>query len=405
MAKKHEKVGLWIIGASGGVGSTVALGVAALRRHLLPGTGLVTSQSLFEPARLVDPGSIVIGGHEIRSESLLDAVKGVHRRAGLFTAELIEATAPQLRAFQRNILPGTLCGAGSTIRRFADSSLALEDRSPAAALERIAHDIAAFRRRKRLDHVVVMHLASSEPPAPKAAAHASLKRLKCAMSRPGSRTVPTSSIYALAAVESGCAFVNFTPSPGISIPAIRRRAEELGVPYMGNDGKTGETLVKSVLAPMFAMRNLQVLSWVGQNILGNRDGAVLNEPQTRLSKLRSKDKTVAQILGPEPTTHVSIDYVPSLDDWKVAWDFIHFEGFLGTKMRMQFTWEGSDSALAAPLVIDLARLAAWECREERGGPMRHLACFFKDPIAVKEQDLFTQWQRLVEHVTRYAAGT
>jgi myo-inositol-1-phosphate synthase len=167
---------------------------------------------------------------------------------------------------------------------------------------------------------------------------------------------------------------------------------------MGSDGKTGESLVKSVLAPMFAMRNLPVLSWVGQNVLGNRDGAVLSDPKTRASKIRSKDKVVSQILGRAPTTCVSIDYLPSLDDWKVAWDFIHFQGFLGTKMNMQFVWQGSDSILAAPLIIDLVRFTVRECRAGRGGPMRHLACFFKDPIDVKEQNYFKQWQLLLEHM-------
>jgi myo-inositol-1-phosphate synthase len=169
---------------------------------------------------------------------------------------------------------------------------------------------------------------------------------------------------------------------------------------MGRDGKTGETLVKSVLAPMFALRNLKVLSWVGQNILGNRDGAILRDPRTRQSKTAAKDRIVSRIVGGKPTTHVSIDYVPSLDDWKVAWDFIHFEGFLGTKMSMQFTWQGCDSMLAAPLIIDLARFAALAHARGKTGPLRHLAFFFKDPMEVAEHDLGTQWRRLIECVGR-----
>jgi myo-inositol-1-phosphate synthase len=341
----------------------------------------------------------VIGGHEIRSASLLDAIRALHERANLFRPELMKACAPQLRAMQRNIRPGTLYGASLPVRKLADGFLNERERSPAAVVERIAGDVTAFRDRNRLDQVVVINLASSEPPAPRTAAHASFNKLQRAMSTSGSRVLPASSLYALAAIEAGCAFINFTPSPGVCVPALQERAKQLGVPYMGNDGKTGESLVKSVLAPMFAMRNLLVLSWVGQNILGNRDGAVLSDPRTRLSKIQSKDKIVSRIAGHKPVTHVSIGYVPSLDDWKVAWDFIHFEGFLGTKMSMQFIWQGSDSILAAPLIIDLARLGALECRAGRSGAMRHLACFFKDPIGVKEHDCFRQWQRLVEHVT------
>ena len=155
-------------------------------------------------------------------------------------------------------------------------------------------------------------------------------------------------------------FVNFTPSPGSTVPALVELAEERGVPHMGSDGKTGETLVKTVLAPLFAGRALRVLSWEGYNMLGNRDGFVLSDPQARESKTRSKDRALKQILGDDDLhAKVTIDYVPSLDDWKVAWDYIHFEGFLGARMSMQFTWQGNDSALAAPLVLDLARLAAF----------------------------------------------
>lgn len=398
MKQRREKVGLWMIGASGGVASTVALGLGALGTRRISSTGLVTESSLFPKVPLIDPASIVIGGHEIRSESLTEAVYGLHDRAQVFERGLIDACAPHLRACQRNILAGTLYGAHRAMRDLADGRSIPKDRSAAEAVERLSADIRAFRRRNRLDHVVVIHLASSEPPA---AAKPALRRfayLQRALARPGSRVLPPSSLYALAAVESGSAFINFTPSLGIEVPAIQERASSLGVPYMGRDGKTGESLVKSVLAPMFALRHLPVLSWVGQNILGNRDGAVLRDPRTRAAKIRSKDKIVPAIAGRRPVTGVSIDYVPSLDDWKVAWDFIHFEGFFGQKMTLQFTWQGADSILAAPLVIDLARLAALECRRGRHGPMRHLAYFFKDPMAVHEQNSFVQWQRLVEHV-------
>jgi myo-inositol-1-phosphate synthase len=393
-----SKVGLWMIGACGGVGSTVALGVAALAKKLAATSGLVSELPVFGSAGLIDPKSIVIGGHEIRSQSVLDAVRASQARAGLFNTDLIGACAPQLRAIQRDIRPGALYGAGSNIRKLADRPGLDRDRSPADVIERIGADLTAFRRRHRLEHVVVVHVASSEPLAPRAAVHADFAKLSRALTRRGSRVLPTSSLYALAAIEAGCPFINFTPSLGICVPAIRRRADALSLPYMGSDGKTGESLVKSVLAPMFAMRNLPVLSWVGQNVLGNRDGAVLSDPKTRASKIRSKDKVVSQILGRAPTTCVSIDYLPSLDDWKVAWDFIHFQGFLGTKMNMQFVWQGSDSILAAPLIIDLVRFTVRECRAGRGGPMRHLACFFKDPIDVKEQNYFKQWQLLLEHM-------
>ncbi len=390
-----------MIGACGRVGSAVTLGIASLVRRNSSPAGLVSALPVFRRVPLADPASLVIGGHEIRGETLLESIGAAHKKAGLFDEDLIRECTPRLRTAQRNVRPGTLYGAGPTIRKLADLSSVRADRSAASAIERLAADIASFRRRHRLDRVIVVNVASSEPPFRRTAAHARFDKLQRALSRRSASALPTSSLYALSAIEAGCPFINFTPSTGVDVPAIRERADALGVPYMGRDGKTGETLVKSVLAPMFAMRNLKVLSWVGQNILGNQDGAVLRDPKTRQAKIKGKDRIVSRIVGGRPTTLVSIDYVPSLDDWKVAWDFIHFEGFLGTKMSMQFTWQGSDSILAAPLIIDLTRFAALEHARGHAGPMRQLAFFFKDPMDVDEHDLFTQWRRLVEHV----AGT
>ncbi len=165
---------------------------------------------------------------------------------------------------------------------------------------------------------------------------------------------------------------------------------------MGHDGKTGETLLKSVLAPMFAARNLEIMSWVGHNIFGNLDGRVLDDPENKQTKVTSKDRLLGQILGYHPQTHVSIEYIKSLGDWKTAWDHIHFRGFLGTGMKLQFTWQGCDSLLAAPLVLDLVRFT--RCADQRGdrGLLKFLASFFKSPIGVKEQDFGRQFQLLLD---------
>ena len=393
-----RKVGVWLVGAAGRVGSAVALGVAAMRRGLAPTTGLVTELPSFGGAGLIEPASIVVGGHEIRSETLLEAVQTAHKKAGLFDAELIRACSTDLRSMQRNIRRGTLSGASAVVRRLAEPSSVKSDSSAGAAVDRLAADFIGFKRRHRLDCIVVVQVASSEPAIEKPSRFASDRALDRALRRRGGGNLRPSVVYALAAIRAGCPYVNFTASTGIDLPVLRRRADEAGIAYMGRDGKTGETLVKSALAPMFAMRNLNVLSWVGENILGNRDGEVLSDPKTRLAKLATKDKTVGRIAGSRAATLVSIDYVPSLDDWKVAWDFIHFEGFLGTKMSMQFTWQGCDSILAAPLVIDLVSLAELEARRGRAGAMRHLGFFFKDPMEVAELDISTQWRKLVDHV-------
>jgi myo-inositol-1-phosphate synthase len=184
------------------------------------------------------------------------------------------------------------------------------------------------------------------------------------------------------------------------LPALDELARLRRVPIAGQDGKTGETLLKAVLAPMFAARNLRVLSWVGHNILGGGDGRTLSDPINKLSKVRSKVALLGSLLEEKPQTHVSIEYIESLDDWKTAWDHIHFEGFLGTKMTMQFTWQGCDAILAAPLVLDLARMALLAQRRGEFGAMRHLACFFKSPLESSEHDFTKQYALFSDYVEK-----
>ncbi len=195
--------------------------------------------------------------------------------------------------------------------------------------------------------------------------HESLERLTPALDR-RQAPLPSSSLYAWAALDLGLPYINFTPSLGASVPALQELAQQRRAVIAGKDGKTGETLMKSVLAPMFAARNWQLLSWVGHNIFGNRDGKVLDDPNNKASKIRTKDQVISSIVGYKPQTLVSIEYIDSLDDWKTAWNHIHFAGFLGTKMTLQFIWQGCDSILAGPLVLDLARLALFVAAPRRG---------------------------------------
>ncbi len=145
---------------------------------------------------------------------------------------------------------------------------------------------------------------------------------------------------------------------------------------------------------MFANRNLEVMSWVGHNIFGNMDGKVLDDPSNKKSKVTSKDRLLGDILGYSPQTLVSIEYIASLGDWKTAWDHIHFHGFLGTPMTMQFIWQGCDSLLAAPLVLDLVRFTERAWRAGETGVMTFLGSFFKSPLGVAENDFGRQFQVL-----------
>jgi len=210
--------------------------------------------------------------------------------------------------------------------------------------------------------------------------------------------LPGSSLAAYAAFTAGCSFVDFTPSTGARLDVLDAYARERGACYAGNDGKTGETLVKSVLAPMFAMRHLRVTSWSGLNLLGGGDGANLADPAANAAKVASKQRVLGDALGYTPQGTSRIDYVEEIGDFKTAWDLVTFAGFLGTRMRVEFTWHGCDSALAAPLVLDLARLTAAAHAAGRSGPLPELGFFFKDPIGAGPSALSEQWAQLAGFV-------
>jgi myo-inositol-1-phosphate synthase len=394
----ERRVGLWLIGAFGGVATTVALGLAALRRGRIDGTSLVTALPLFDGLDLAAPAQFVLGGHDIRRTGYRQAVRDFRQRANIFEADLTEACLPDLDEWGANVRPGTVLNAGSTIARLADLPESQRADSPRAVIDRIQADLHAFRDSQRLDQLVVVNVASTEPPFELSDLHSSLEKLTAALDKRQPAVLPASALYAWAALDLGLPYVNFTPSLGASCPAIQQLAHERRAAFGGKDGKTGETLLKSVLAPLFALRNWRILSWVGHNIFGNRDGLVLDDPHNKASKIRTKDQVISSIVGYKPQTHVSIEYIESLDDWKTAWDHIHFRGFLGVKMTMQFTWQGCDSILAAPLVIDLARLALLAQRRGETGVMRHLACFFKSPMGVEEHDFFKQFALLEQYV-------
>jgi myo-inositol-1-phosphate synthase len=386
-----------LIGACGGVGSTAALGLAALGRGVCDDTSLVTALPLFEPLHLDEPAQFVVGGHEIRRAGFRQTVRELQKRSNIFDPAITDVCQEDLERWEANLRPGTLLNSGSAIARLADRTDVRTSDTAREAIERIQSDLTDFRERNKLDQLVVLNVASTEAPFEIADAHESLERLTPALER-RQPPLPASSLYAWAALDLGLPYINFTPSLGASVPALVELAQQRRAVTGGKDGKTGETLMKTVLAPMFALRNWQLLSWVGHNIFGNRDGQVLDDPTNKASKIRTKDQVVSSIVGYKPQTLVSIEYIESLDDWKTAWNHIHFQGFLGTKMTLQFIWQGCDSILAGPLVLDLARLALLSQRRGEVGVLRHLACFFKNPMGVTEHDFFKQFAMLESYV-------
>lgn len=399
----ERRVGLWIIGAYGGVGSTTALGLAAAARELAPTTGMVTALPRFAGVPLDPPAAFVVGGHDIRQTSLTRSIAELHSRSGVFPEQLIAECGPTLDGWSKNVRPGVTYRLSPVVAALADRPDLRRAPTPSAVIEQVQADLREFQKDNRLEQVVVANAASTEPPFELGEEHQTLSGLNAILDRPTPQSLPTSSLYAYAALDAGFPYVNLTPSLGSSVPALDELARLRGVPHAGQDLKTGETLLKSVLAPMFAKRNLRVLSWVGHNILGNRDGLVLSDPHNKASKVRTKDALLSDLLGYRPQSHVSIEYIESLDDWKTAWDHVHFEGFLGTKMTLQFTWQGCDSVLAAPLVIDLARLALLAQRRGESGAVTEWAAFFKSPLGVTEHDFGRQFQ-VLERYLDAAAG-
>ena len=397
-APSHRRVGLWLVGAYGGVGTSIAVGLASLSRGLKPATGLVTELPMFRGAALPALSEFVVGGHDIRQGSFGESASEFRAGSGVFEPELLAAISDDLAAASARVRAGPVRGTGKSITRMADWNPSDGADTTAQVLDRISADLEAFVQSESIDHLIVLNVSSTEPPFPAKPEHESWQQLNAALASDTGELLPASSLYALAALRQGHTYINFTPSLGASFPAAHQIAEQTGALHAGKDGKTGETLMKTVLAPMFAHRNLQVMSWVGHNIFGNRDGQILDDPVNKASKVSTKDQVVHQILGYKPSTLVTIEYIPDMGDWKTAWDHIHFKGFMGTAMTLQFTWQGCDSLLAAPLAIDLARLADLEKQRGGRGLMKHLASFFKSPEGVPENDFFRQFTMLEEYV-------
>jgi myo-inositol-1-phosphate synthase len=336
--------------------------------------------------------AFVVGGHEIRPARLFDEAMRLVSVSHAMDERFVTESREELDAIDARVRPGTAINVGPTIRQFAGADVPTEE-TPREAVARLQRDLADFAAANRLEHTVVVNVASTEPPVDPAAMPPTWDALDRSLDEPAS-PLPASSLYAIAALDLGCSYINFTPSLGSAPEAIDELARLRNTRHMGCDGKTGETLLKSTLAPMFRQRNLRVMSWVGHNIFGNLDGVVLSDPANKQAKMASKDHLLREILGYRPQTLVSIEYIESLGDWKTAWDHIHFKGFLGTPMTMQFIWQGCDSLLAAPLVLDLARFTELAWRRGETGRMTFLASFFKSPYGVAQQDFTRQFQML-----------
>lgn len=389
----RRRVGLWLLGARGGVATTAIVGWAALKKQLCPPIGLVSELPDFAELDLLKWSEMVIGGHDIRKTTLVAEADKLRDESRAIDGNLVRGVQSELNKIDERIKPGILFNVGDTIRSLATKTLQNKDETPRQSIRRVQKDLRAFVKSENLDQVIVLNVASTEPPMADNIPE-SWDELSPLLEDSDSCPLTASSLYAIAALELGMPFLNFTPSVGSAPAALDELARRNKTCHMGHDGKTGETLLKSALAPMFANRHLEIMSWVGHNIFGNMDGKVLDDPENKKTKVVSKDRLLGQILGYDPQTHISIEYIKSLGDWKTAWDHIHFRGFLGTPMVMQFTWQGCDSILAAPLVLDLVRFTDLAYRRGETGLLTFLASFFKSPLGTSEHDFVRQFQML-----------
>ncbi len=386
-----RKIGIWLAGARGDIATTLIVGTLAVRAGRVSSSGMVTEIPPINELDLADLDSLVFGGLDIIEDSLVDTARVVARRSGTYTYELIDAIESDLQTIDADIVyePTALWGPDSPVETRPNMSM---------FVSRIRGHLKRFKERHALEHLVVVNLTSSESLPVETEAHETKAGIEQLIEDNRSESLTPSICYTQAAFLEGCSYINFTPNPGSDLKGLHELADQQGVPFYGNDGKTGETLVKTALAPMFAYRNLRVLSWEGTNMLGNGDGKTLDDPDHKVAKLRNKGNVLDSILGYSPHGGIDINYVPSLGDWKTAWDLIHFQGFLDVKMTMQFTWQGCDSILAAPLVLDMIRLSEFAARQGESGPMYHLAAYFKNPIDCDELALYPQFQLLLEYV-------
>lgn len=394
--QKHmarSRIGIWFVGAKGGVASTSIVGLTALQKGMIGPMGLVTMLPKFADIGLADWDQFVVAGHDIRPEPLFDEAMKMFTQSRAIDEHIIRGCKAELDQINERVKPGTLFRVGDTIESFATAELREVKESPRQAIDRIQADLKAFIAAEKLDQLVMINTASTEPSAETASLPKTWAELEPLLAD-ANCPLPASCLYAIAALDLGHPYVNFTPSAGSAPAALDDLAIKRGTCHMGHDGKTGETLLKSALAPMFAARNLEIMSWVGHNIFGNMDGKVLNDPKNKATKVTSKDKLLGQILGYNPQTLISIEYIASLGDWKTAWDHVHFRGFLGTPMTLQLTWQGCDSILAAPLVLDLVRFTERAQRAGETGLLTCLASFFKSPLGTKENDFVRQFQML-----------
>jgi myo-inositol-1-phosphate synthase len=392
-----KKVGVAIIGVNGAVASTVIAGVELMKAGLAPRLGMVTEKSgiggespLAESFDYVTLEDLVFGGWDIQMPNVYEATK-VHNVLPVAeldkVADKLTAITPWKASFSQEYAQN-IRGDNVIIANTYKEQIAI-----------IEGQLEEFKQKHGLDRLVMVNLASTERYLETGPVHQTIEAFEKGIEQNDPAISPAMRYFYVAA-KHGIPYVNFAPSL-TNIPALQALAEKGGCPYAGMDGKTGQTLLKTALAAMFRVRQLQVLGWYSVNFLGNNDGLVLDSPASNKTKVLSKASVLDSIVGYRVENHqVHIHYYKPRGDAKEAWDNIDIVGFAGVPMQMKINFLCQDSILAAPLVIDLVRLVDVAKAHGEKGIQRQLSLFFKSPYASPGEqpthDLFKQEKILLD---------
>jgi myo-inositol-1-phosphate synthase len=404
----------------GAVASTFIAGVLAVRQGLRLPIGSFTQMGHIrlgkrtddrQPlvrnfAPLAELDDIVFGGWDIFSENMYEAACN----AGVLEKELLDQLQPQLAKIEP--MPAVFDNyyvkklEGSHVKQAANKM---------ELAEALMQDMDDFKEKNNCDRLVMVWCGSTEIFMKRSAVHESLEKFEKGLleSHPD---IPPSMIYAYAAIKRGIPYANGAPNLSGDVPALDELAKEMGSPTCGKDFKTGQTLMKTILAPGFKARQLGLSGWFSTNILGNRDGEVLDDPESFKTKEESKLSVLDSILQPElyPDLYenlyhkVRINYYPPRGDNKEGWDNIDIFGWCGRPMQIKVDFLCRDSILAAPLVLDLALLLDLAKRAGLpGGIQEWLSFYFKSPVTpaglYPEHDLFIQQTKL-KNTLRWMMG-
>ncbi len=405
------KLGVLVVGVGGAVSTTFIVGTLAVRKGLATPIGSITqlatmrlgkrNENNFPKIKDIVPlatlDDIVFGGWDIFPEDVYAAAK----HAEVLTDKDLEGVKDELVA----IKPMKAAFDQNFVKRLNGTHVK-EAATRWELMEQVREDIRNFKAQNNCDRVVVIWAASTEIYLPLADEHQTLEGFRKAMKENNVEQIAPSMCYAYAAIAEGAPFIMGAPNLCVDMPAMWEFSKEMNVPICGKDFKTGQTMLKTVLAPMLKTRMLGLDGWFSTNILGNRDGEVLDDPDSFKTKEVSKLSVIDTILQPElyPELYkniyhkVRINYYPPRKDNKEGWDNIDLVGWMGYPMQLKVDFLCRDSILAAPLCLDLVLFADLALRCNFSGIQSWLSFYFKSPMHdfehVPEHDLFIQYIKL-----------